>query len=85
MTKRLPALLTALAAAAALIAGALPAVAYSDKVQTNCQDDYLKLCSAHPIGSTGMRRCMEANGKQLSRRCVNALVDSGEIPKNLRR
>lgn len=61
------------------------AFAYSDKVQQFCKDDYLSFCSAHPIGSTGMRRCMEANGKQLSKRCVNALVDAGEIPRNLRR
>lgn len=61
------------------------ALAYSEKVQKACKEDYLSFCSAHPVGSTGMRRCMEANGKQLSRRCINALVDAGDIPRNLRR
>ena len=72
-------------ATAVLIAGATAAAAYNEKVQQNCKDDYLSFCSAHPIGSTGMRRCMEANGKQLTKKCVNALVDAGEIPRNLRR
>lgn len=72
-------------AAMLLAASATSAFAYNDKVQKNCKDDYLAYCSAHPIGSTGMRRCMEANGKQLSRKCVNSLVDAGEIPRNLRR
>jgi hypothetical protein len=61
------------------------ATAYEDRVQTNCKNDYLNFCSAHPVGSTGMRRCMEANGKSLSPRCVNALVDAGEIPRKFKR
>ncbi len=58
-----------------------PASAYSDRVQNNCKGDYLTFCSAHAIGSTGMRQCMESNGKNLSPKCVSALVDSGQIPK----
>lgn len=61
------------------------AVAYSDRTQSACKNDYLEYCSAHPVGSTGMRRCMEANGKNLSGRCINALVDAGEIPRKFRR
>lgn len=61
------------------------ATGYSDKVQRSCKNDYLSFCSAHPVGSTSMRRCMEANGRQLSKACVNALVDAGEIPRTLRR
>lgn len=72
-------------AATLLAASATAAAAYNEKIQKNCKDDYLAYCSAHPIGSTGMRRCMEANGKQLSRKCVNSLVDAGEIPRNLKR
>jgi hypothetical protein len=67
------------------LAASTSAMAYDDKVQKYCKDDYLSFCSAHPVGSTGMRRCMEANGKQLSTKCVNALADAGEIPKKLRR
>lgn len=73
------------AASALLAITATGAAAYEEKVQKYCKDDYMSFCSAHPIGSTGMRRCMEANGKQLSRKCVNALADAGEIPKHLRR
>ena len=69
--------------AAALLAA--PAYAMSDKVNQYCEDDYFKFCSAHPVGSTGLRRCMEANGKQLSRKCVNALADAGEIPRKFRK
>ena len=61
------------------------ASAYEDRVQSSCKEDYLNFCSEHPVGSTGMRRCMEANGKGLSKRCVNALVDAGEIPRKFKR
>jgi hypothetical protein len=75
------------AVAAGLISATLAsgAQAYDDRVQNRCKDDYLNFCSAHAVGSTGMRRCMEANGKQLSRPCVNALVDAGEIPRKFKR
>jgi hypothetical protein len=70
-------------AAFAIVGSALvtPASAYSDRVQNNCKGDYLTFCSSHAIGSTGMRQCMESNGKDLSPRCVSALVDAGQIPK----
>ncbi len=61
------------------------AQAYSDKINQHCEDDYFRFCSAHAVGSTGLRRCMEANGKQLSRKCVNALADAGEIPRKYRK
>ncbi len=72
-------------AALAVSGFATAASAYTDKVQHECQDDYLSFCSEHPVGSTAMRRCMEANGKHLTRRCLNALVDAGEIPRKYKR
>jgi len=79
-------LLAPISATALLIAAFTPAAfAASERVQESCKGDYLSFCSEHPVGSTGMRRCMEANGKNLSKRCVNALVDSGEIPRKYRR
>ena len=75
----------ALAAGIAAVLPATSAHAMSDKVNQHCEDDYFKFCSAHPVGSTGLRRCMEANGKQLSRKCVNALADAGEIPRKFRK
>lgn len=64
---------------------ATAAHAYSDKINQQCENDYFKFCSSHAVGSTGLRRCMEANGKQLSRKCVNALADAGEIPRKYRK
>ncbi|MFX8351099.1 hypothetical protein ABTL64_19485, partial [Acinetobacter baumannii] len=78
-------LVTAATVALAVAGFAAAANAYSDKVQRECSDDYLSSCSEHPVGSTGMRRCMEANGKHLTRRCINALVDAGEIPRKFKR
>jgi hypothetical protein len=85
MTKnsQLTALALAFICAVTALSGA--AMAYSDKVQDYCKGDYLNFCSVHPVGSTGMRRCMEANGKSLSSKCVNALVDAGEIPRKFKR
>ena len=77
--------LTALALAAGLLALASSTSAFADRVENNCKNDYLNFCAAHPVGSTGMRRCMEANGRNLSPKCINALVDAGEIPKKYRR
>jgi hypothetical protein len=85
MTSRINAALPALAASLLVAVFASPVSAFSERVQNNCKDDYLNFCSAHPIGSTGMRRCMEANGKNLTSKCVNALVDAGEIPRKFAR
>ena len=76
---------TKLAAALILAALATASGAYADRLETACKQDYLSFCGEHPAGSTGMRRCMEANGKNLSKRCINALVDAGEIPRKYKR
>ena len=73
---------------AALLASTMlvsQAQAYSSRVQNSCKNDYLSFCSAHAVGSTGARRCMEANGKSLSSTCISALVDAGEIPRKYKR
>ena len=70
---------------AALAFSSQSSFAYSDRVNASCQNDYYSFCSQHPVGSTTLRRCMEANGRSLSQRCVNALVDAGEIPRKYRR
>ena len=69
-------------ASAAFVTGAQ---AYSSRVQNSCKNDYLNFCSAHAVGSTGARRCMESNGKNLSGSCINALVDAGEVPRKYKR
>lgn len=84
MTMRSHVATLALAAGLAAVL-ATSAGAYSDKIQNYCKDDYIEFCLAHPVGSTAMRRCMEANGKSLSKKCINALVDAGEVPRKFRR
>lgn len=64
-------------AAAAL--GATEASAVSARVKLACASDYFAYCSAHRVGTPGVRQCMRAAGPKLSKRCVNALVAEGEV------
>lgn len=71
--------------AAAAVAGgafipAAPAMAYSAKVRNACAGDYQNFCSQYAPDSTELRRCFESNRKGLTRPCVTALVDAGEVP-----
>jgi hypothetical protein len=67
----------------AIVAAALPmasnAFAVSLKVQIACAADYYAHCSAYSPTSTQVRSCMRAVGAALSKRCVDALVASGEV------
>lgn len=65
--------------ALALSAGAAGAV--SGKVKNACSADYYKFCPSFAVGSTSLRQCMRQVGRRLSPRCVDALVDSGEIKR----
>ena len=75
---------TILAAAAAF--GALTATtqagAVSLAVKMACASDYYAHCSQHDPDSPGVRKCMRAVGKNLSSRCISALVAAGEVPKS---
>ena len=73
---------TALAAAAAVLAAPQQAAAVSLGVKMACASDYYSYCSQHAVGSPGVRKCMRANGHNLSNRCVNALVKAGEVSKS---
>lgn len=72
--------------AAAMVAGlsllsmAAAAEGYSQKVKDACAGDYQSFCSQYAPDSTQLRRCFESNRKSLSRYCINALVDAGEVP-----
>jgi len=70
---------------AAIAAGAgllltTPADAYSAKVRQSCAGDYQNFCSQYAPDSAELRRCFESNRKGLTRICVTALVDAGEVP-----
>ena len=59
--------------------GAAQAETYSKAVQQYCQADYKKYCSEYGLETTALRSCMDRNGKSLSKSCVKALVQSGEV------
>jgi hypothetical protein len=67
----------ALAAGTTVMAG--NASAFSLGVQLACATDYYAHCSAYSLGSPQLRSCMRAVGNGLSKRCVDALVASGEV------
>lgn len=54
------------------------AYAYSKNVRKFCRADYMTHCSAHPVGSKGVRDCMRNVGPNLRPECINALAESGE-------
>ena len=85
MTTKTNTFRTAFAVAAAFAAVLAPqqASAVSLSVKLACASDYYAYCSQHAVGSPGVRSCMRANGRNLSNRCINALVAAGEVPKSV--
>jgi hypothetical protein len=82
MTMRLPPTTATALLAAALIAFSTAAGAVTERVKRDCKPDYDRLCSAYAVGSEGLRACMSRSAKSLSRTCVSALVDAGEMSKS---
>ena len=66
-------------AAAALAATAGSASAYSSRVKSACKSDFYRFCPAYSVGSSQLRACMRSAGGNVSRRCIDALADSGEV------
>lgn len=70
-------------AAVLAMAGAVSeAQAQSARVKAACSGDYGRFCPSYPVGSAKLRQCMRSHGKSLSRDCVDALVDEGEIKRS---
>jgi hypothetical protein len=74
------------AAGAALFAFALllvPAIAgtITEREKRDCPNDYHRYCGEYGLGSEALRACMSRNIKKLSRVCVAALVDAGELSR----
>jgi hypothetical protein len=70
------------AAACLLFAASAPhANAYSARVNAACENDYYRFCSAYAVGSTSLNACMEASRKSLTKRCIDALVEAGLVPR----
>jgi hypothetical protein len=55
--------------------------AVSEKVRKVCRDDYMAHCNTFAVGSEELRTCMRKAGRKLSRSCVDALVEAGEISR----
>jgi hypothetical protein len=72
---------TAALLAATLIAFSTAAVAVTERVKRECKPDYNRYCSTYAVGSEGLRACMSRSAKKLSKVCVSALVDAGEMTK----
>lgn len=53
--------------------------AVTQRVKTACKNDYFAYCSAHAVGSTALRTCMRDAQDSLSKTCLQALVDDGEV------
>jgi hypothetical protein len=71
-------------AAAVILATGLSsraAQAWSDEIVNACTGDYLTYCKQHNPEGPEVRYCMEAHRNQLSKQCIKALVDAGEVPK----
>lgn len=74
-------LFSTLVVGATLAAFASSAFAYSGSVKGACREDYKRFCAAHAVDDPGLRFCMDKAGKSLSRSCVVALINSGEVTK----
>jgi hypothetical protein len=61
------------------ITGTAHADSYSKAVQKSCAADYRKFCGDYGLESTALRVCMDKAGKGLSKSCVKALIQSGEV------
>lgn len=77
--------LVAISTLAAFAVAAGPAHAVSAKVKKACVGDYKRLCPSYKVGSSALRACMEAKQAEISSKCVQALIDSGEVNKTARR
>lgn len=56
---------------------------FSARVRTSCKGDYNRFCPGYNLYSHELRRCMQAAGKNISRGCIRALVDAGEVPRSM--
>ena len=60
-------------------AGTANADGYSKAVRKACGADYHKYCGEYGLESAALRVCMDKAGHSLSKACVHALVQAGEV------
>ena len=56
------------------------AAAFTEKVRKACAGDYQNYCAQYAPETSELRSCFESNRKGLTKICINALVDAGEVP-----
>lgn len=81
---RLPLLRPVIAGLSVLMAGgfaASDALAVNKKVERACRSDFKRLCPSYNPNSTSGRACMESKSGEISSRCMDALIETGEIDK----
>ena len=74
-------IIVALAIACGALATAGDASAYSARVNSACKTDFYKFCPSYKADSPQLRDCMLSAGGNISRRCIDALADSGVISR----
>jgi hypothetical protein len=52
---------------------------YGKALQKACAKDYKAYCGEYGLESSALRLCMDKAGHKLSKACVNALVEAGEV------
>jgi hypothetical protein len=67
-------------ALALTVLGVTGASAFTQKVKDACAGDYQNFCSQYEPETAALRSCFESNRKGLTKTCINALVDAGEVP-----
>lgn len=80
-----PALAFVLAIGFTAVVAPVDARAVSQRVKNACGSDYSRFCSAYKVGSAKLRQCMRSNRRRLSKRCLRALVDAGQISRRAAR
>jgi hypothetical protein len=65
-----------------LPAEAADATGITEREKRDCQADYKNYCSEYGLGTNALRACMSRNIKKISRVCVAALVDAGEMSQD---
>ena len=65
----------------AALTAAGDATAYSSRVTSACKTDFYKFCPSYKPDTPQLRACMRSAGGNISKRCIDALADSGEISR----
>jgi hypothetical protein len=69
----------AIAALAAVCSTAAFAGPVTEQESKYCAYDYRQYCGQDGLGSQLLALCMSQHGKELSKECIQALVDAGEV------